>query len=156
MKTTSKKNSKINIIHLDFEDELKNIINKIDRDFLIYKCKQFNVRHSKYDSFATLCKKFLNKNAKMKSWDMPDDEYGIAGFVSPQFTIEHLAILYGYAKEYDKAVNNPDSKNAVKNVYDKLCETLKTFIEMYEYRQFLYYFRDDLKNLKIKKRKSIF
>lgn len=92
----------------------------------------------------------------MKSWDMPDDEYGIAGFVSPQFTIEHLAFLYGYAKEYDKSVNNPDSKNADKNVYNKLCETLKTFIEMYEYRQFLYYLRDDLKNLKIKKRKSIF
>lgn len=156
MKNISKSKSKIDIVHLDFKDELNNIIKKIDREFLLYKCRQFKVRHSKYDSFVTLCKKFLNKNAKIKAWEMPDDEYGIAGFVSPQFTLEHLAILYGYAMEYDKAMKNEDSKTAVKNVYDKLCETLKTFIEMYEYKQFLYYFRDDLKNLKIKKKKSIF
>jgi|GEM_PF-6597886 len=169
MKKLTNKNSKKDIIRLNLDQELENIINKIDTEFLLYKCKQFNVKHSKYDSFSTLCKKFLNKNSKIKPWDMPDDNDGVAGFISPQFTLEHLAILYGYAREYHRYKQDSgyareyhrykqdsESEQLMNKTYKKLKETLKNFIMLYEHRQFLNYFKDELKKLKLRKGKVSF
>ena len=84
---------------LNLETEFNETMNSITRDFMLERCKLYKVRHSaKEDSLEILCKKYLYKLNKMEPWDIPDDEYGNAGWNNPDRILEDEAISLTLAR----------------------------------------------------------
>jgi len=75
---------------------------KINRKFMLERCKLYKVRHRRNeDTLKTLCEKYLNKTNRMKPWDIPDDEFGSAGWINPDRILEDEAICLTLARLCD-------------------------------------------------------
>ena len=69
---------------LNIKKEFHEIMIKINRKFMLQRCELYKVRHRKNeDSLETLCEKYMNKLSRMKPREIPEDEYGNAGWISP-------------------------------------------------------------------------
>ncbi|MCB0726700.1 MAG: hypothetical protein R3A12_07470 [Ignavibacteria bacterium] len=113
---------------LDPEKEFKDAVNMITRDFMLERCKLYKVRHRKNDdSLQTLCYKYLSKLEKMKPWEIPDDEFGNAGFVNPDRILEDEVIRLILAR----SIKHPSAKLFEKKVKDLIKDYIKQveFIE---------------------------
>ena len=90
---------------------------KINRKFMLQRCEIYKVRHRKNeDSLKTLCEKYLNKLSRMKPWEIPEDEYGNAGWINPDRILEDEAINLTLARLSD----HPDEKLYEQRVRDHL------------------------------------
>jgi hypothetical protein len=91
----------------DAKTEFHIVMNKITRKLMLERCKLYKVRHKKNeDTLQTLCCKYLYKLEKMKPWEIPDDEFGNAGYLNPDRVLEDEAIRLVPAS----SINHPSEK----------------------------------------------
>ncbi len=111
---------------LNLKKEFHDAVSLINRKFMIERCNLYKVQHRKNeDSLETLCIKYLRKLDKMKPWEIPDDEYGNAGWVNPDRVLEDDAIRLTLARLTD----HPSEKIFEEIVKDRI----KNYIEQIEY-----------------------
>ncbi|HMQ67662.1 MAG TPA: hypothetical protein PKA90_01900 [Ignavibacteria bacterium] len=128
---------------LDPEKEFNDVVNMITREFMLERCKLYKVRHRKNDdSLQTLCYKYLSKLEKMKPWEIPDDEFGNAGFVNPDRVLEDEAIRLILAG----SINHPSKKLIERRIKD----LIKDYINQVEFIEAV----EEAKNISRKNRKK--
>jgi len=116
---------------LDPKKEFNDVMEKISREFMLERCNLYKVRHRKNDdTLPELCYKYLNKLEKMEPWDIPNDEFGNAGFLNPDRILEDEAIRLVLARSID----HPSKKLFEKKVKDLIKDYIKQveFIEAVE------------------------
>lgn len=116
---------------LDPQKEFNDAVNMITRDFMLERCKLYKVRHRKNDdTLQILCYKYLYKLGKMKPWDIPDDEFGNAGWLNPDRILEDESIRLVLAR----SIKHPSEKLFEKRVKDLINDFIKEveFIENVE------------------------
>ncbi len=108
--------------------EFHDIVISITRKFMLERCKLYKVQHRKNeDTLETLCVKYLRKLDKMQPWDIPDDEYGNAGWINPDRVLEDDAIKLTLAR----LIDHPSQKI----LEDKVRNRIGGYIKQIEYRQ---------------------
>lgn len=78
---------------------------------------------------VTLCERYLHKLNKMKPWEIPEDENGNAGWISPKRMLEDEAIKL----KLSQILNHPDQRKHE----ESLMNLLKSFIKQAEEYDFI-------------------
>lgn len=134
------KKKSFEVIKLDLKEEVKNAIEKVDRDYMLAKCKLFKVRHSKNDSFLDLLLKYHYKSSRMKPWEIPDDEAGVTGFISPDFMLDDAVIVYKVFDMNYKLTKNEKYKKNRDRQKKEIVKMVTKFIDYYERQQLFDHF----------------
>jgi len=112
----------------NLKKEFHNGVISITKKFMLERCKLYKVRHRKNeDTLETLCVKYLRKLDKMKPWEIPDDEYGNAGWVNPDRILEDDAIKLTLAR----LIDHPSQKVLEENVRNRI----RGYIKEIEYKE---------------------
>ncbi|MDZ4711781.1 MAG: hypothetical protein SGI89_05595 [bacterium] len=112
----------------NLKKEFHNVVISITKKFMLERCKLYKVRHRKNeDTLETLCVKYLRKLDKMKPWEIPDDEYGNAGWVNPDRILEDDAIKLTLAR----LIDHPTQKVLEENVRNRI----RGYIKEIEYKE---------------------
>ena len=131
--------------------EYREVIKKVNRDFMYNRCKEYKVRIKKDDELPILCYKYLSKKQKMQPYEIPDDENNIPGFISHDVILEDKVCNLIVAKYINK--NHPEtvSDDTVKKVEKHIKDTLTEYIKQAEQNDKIARLKRKLKNKKVKK-----
>ena len=112
----------------NLKKEFHNGVISITKKFMLERCKLYKVLHRKNeDTLETLCVKYIRKLDKMKPWEIPDDEYGNAGWVNPDRILEDDAIKLTLAR----LIDHPSQKVLEENVRNRI----RGYIKEIEYKE---------------------
>ena len=138
-------------VKYNLEKEFGVFLNRINRDFMYNRCREYSLRIRKDDDLAALCFKYLRKKEKMQPWDYPDDEKGNATWLNPIINLEDNIAWYIV---YEKA-NSLNKNNVTDEALNKFKERIKKTIEGHiEYVEEYDLTKNSLNMLNIRKKKS--
>ncbi len=116
------------IVKYNLEKEFGIILKRVNRGFMYNRCKEYSVRIRKDDDLETLCFKYLKKKKKMQPWEYPDDENGNATWLNPIINLEDDIALYIIYKKGNSLNKNNVSDESLKEIKDKIKNTIKGHI----------------------------